>query len=162
MWETVLFKWRREMSDYQDREYEDVCIICRRPESKAGRMFHLPSNITVCDDCMHKTMETVSHMDMNGMFPNMGYMDMQAFMNSMNKANASDVQKKSEKVKKDESEQIDADDVKERDALETVDSDVEAEDIVDVDELEEDDVDEDIEEEDAPEDKKVHGSPFGF
>ena len=39
------------MSDYQDRDYEDVCIICRRGESKAGRMFHLPGNITVCDDC---------------------------------------------------------------------------------------------------------------
>ena len=60
------------MSDYQDKDYEDVCIICRRPESKAGRMFHLPNNITVCDDCMHKTMETVSRMDMNGMFPGMG------------------------------------------------------------------------------------------
>ena len=72
------------MSDYQDRDYEDVCIICCRPESKAGRMFHLPNNITVCDDCMHMTMETVSHMDMNGVFPGMGAMDMQVFMNSMN------------------------------------------------------------------------------
>ena len=27
------------------KEYEDVCFICRRPESKAGRMFHLPNNI---------------------------------------------------------------------------------------------------------------------
>ena len=60
------------MSDYNDRDYEDVCILCQRPESKAGRMFHLPQNITVCDDCMHKTMETMSNMDMNGMFPGMG------------------------------------------------------------------------------------------
>ena len=60
------------MSDYNDRDYEEVCILCHRPESKAGRMFHLPQNITVCDDCMHKTMETMSHMDMNGMFPGMG------------------------------------------------------------------------------------------
>ena len=41
------------MSDYQDKDYEEVCILCHRPESKAGRMFHLPNNITVCDDCMH-------------------------------------------------------------------------------------------------------------
>ena len=26
-------------------EYEDVCFICRRPESKAGKMFKLPNNI---------------------------------------------------------------------------------------------------------------------
>ena len=103
------------MSDYQDREYEDVCIICRRPESKAGRMFHLPSNITVCDDCMHKTMETVSHMDMNGMFPGMGYMDMQSFMNSMNMANGGQEEdsKKTATAKKETSEQIDSEPEKE-------------------------------------------------
>ena len=53
-------------------EYEDVCFICRRPESKAGRMFKLPNNICVCDDCMHKTMETVSQFDYQGMLNNPG------------------------------------------------------------------------------------------
>lgn len=48
-------------------DYEDVCFICRRPESKAGKMFKLPNNITVCNDCMHKTMETVSQFDYQGM-----------------------------------------------------------------------------------------------
>ena len=48
-------------------EYEDVCFICRRPESKAGKMFKLPNNICVCSDCMHKTMETVSQFDYQGM-----------------------------------------------------------------------------------------------
>ena len=28
-----------------NKDYEDVCFICRRPESKAGRMFKLPNNI---------------------------------------------------------------------------------------------------------------------
>lgn len=49
--------------------YEDVCIICHRPESKAGRMFKLPNNICVCDDCMHKTMETMSQYNFQGMMP---------------------------------------------------------------------------------------------
>ncbi len=53
-----------------DGEYEDVCFICRRPESKAGKMFKLPNNICVCDDCMHKTMETVSQFDYQGMLNN--------------------------------------------------------------------------------------------
>lgn len=48
-------------------EYEDVCFICRRPESKTGKMFKLPNNICVCNDCMHKTMETVSQFDYQGM-----------------------------------------------------------------------------------------------
>ena len=50
-----------------DEDYEDVCFICRRPESKAGRMFKLPNHICVCDDCMHKTMDTVSQFDYQGM-----------------------------------------------------------------------------------------------
>ena len=54
-------------SEENDNEYEDVCFVCRRPESKAGRMFKLPNNICVCDDCMHKTMETVSQFDYQGM-----------------------------------------------------------------------------------------------
>ncbi len=44
-------------------EYEDVCFICRRPESKVGKMFKLPNNICVCNDCMHRTLETVSQFD---------------------------------------------------------------------------------------------------
>ncbi|MDE7258425.1 MAG: ClpX C4-type zinc finger protein, partial [Lachnospiraceae bacterium] len=54
---------KREVGNVEDEphsDYEDVCFICRRPESKAGKMFHLPNHICVCDDCMHKTMDTVS------------------------------------------------------------------------------------------------------
>ena len=53
-----------------DSEYEDVCFICRRPESKAGEMFKLPNHICICNDCMHKTMETVSQFDYQGMLNN--------------------------------------------------------------------------------------------
>ena len=145
------------MSDYQDREYEDVCIICRRPESKAGRMFHLPGNVTVCDDCMHKTMETVSHMDMNGMFPNMGYMDMQSFMNSMNmkSGNVSDsMQEKA--VTADAEADEKEDDLEKNDEEKSLEAAAaESDDIVDAEDVEED-------EEEAPKDKKVQGSPFGF
>lgn len=51
-------------------EYEDVCFICRRPESKTGKMFKLPNHISVCNDCMHKTMDTVSQFDYQGMLNN--------------------------------------------------------------------------------------------
>ena len=50
------------MSEYN--EYEDVCFVCRRPESKTGKMFHLPGDIAICDDCMHRTMDAVSQMEM--------------------------------------------------------------------------------------------------
>ncbi len=51
-------------------DYEEVCFICRRPESKAGKMFKLPNHICVCSDCMHKTMDTVSQFDYQGMLNN--------------------------------------------------------------------------------------------
>ena len=51
------------------KEYEDVCFICRRPESKAGKMYHLPNNICVCDDCMHRTMDAVSQLRIPTLFP---------------------------------------------------------------------------------------------
>ncbi len=64
---------KSDMDDEYEKEseYEDVCFICRRPESKAGRMFKLPNHISVCSDCMHKTMDTVSQFDYQGMLNNM-------------------------------------------------------------------------------------------
>ncbi|HOO27924.1 MAG TPA: ClpX C4-type zinc finger protein, partial [Lachnospiraceae bacterium] len=52
--------------DHKD-EYEDVCYLCRRPESVAGRMFKLPNNISICSDCMHKTMDTMNQLDYQNM-----------------------------------------------------------------------------------------------
>ncbi len=57
-----------------ESEYEQVCFVCRRPESKAGKMFRLPNNIFVCDDCMHKTMDTISQFDYQGMLNYPGLM----------------------------------------------------------------------------------------
>ena len=59
-----------------EKEFEDICYICRRPESKAGRMFHLPNNIGICDDCMHKTMDAVSQFDYQQMMNNPMFMNM--------------------------------------------------------------------------------------
>lgn len=59
-----------EETEDKENEYEDVCFICRRPESKTGKMFKLPQNISVCNDCMHKTMDTISQFDYQGMLNN--------------------------------------------------------------------------------------------
>ena len=59
-----------------EKEFEDICYICRRPESKAGRMFHLPNNICICDDCMHKTMDALSQFDYQQMMNNPVFMNM--------------------------------------------------------------------------------------
>ena len=40
-------KEERKEEKKKESDYEDVCFMCRRPESKAGKMFKLPNNITV-------------------------------------------------------------------------------------------------------------------
>lgn len=65
----------KNQEEKKESEYEDVCFICRRPESKAGKMFKLPNHICVCNDCMHKTMDTVSQFDYQGMLNNPDLMD---------------------------------------------------------------------------------------
>jgi len=61
--------------DNNDSDFEDVCFICRRPESVTGQMFKLPNNISVCPDCMHRTMDTVSQFDYQGMLNNPNMLD---------------------------------------------------------------------------------------
>ncbi len=47
-------------------EYEKVCCICHRPESKTGKMVTLMDNVTICADCMQKSFDSMSNMDENG------------------------------------------------------------------------------------------------
>ena len=59
----------------KEKEYEDICYICHRTESRAGKMIHIPNNICICNDCMQKTFDSMN----NGGFGNMPYMDMMNF-----------------------------------------------------------------------------------
>ncbi len=79
-----------------DKEYEDVCYICRRPESKAGKMLRIPNNICICSDCLQKTFDSVGNI--TGPFAGMPYMDM--FSGGMNTGNAREEVPKRQKVKK--------------------------------------------------------------
>lgn len=66
-----------------DDQYEKVCYICRRPESKAGTMISMPGGMNLCHDCMQKAFDTVtkSGMDLSKL-PGMPYMNMN--LNEMN------------------------------------------------------------------------------
>lgn len=85
-----------------DHDYEDVCFICRRPESKAGRMFKLPNHICVCDDCMHKTMDTVSQFDYQGMLnnPNISFVNLADLQGEGGIPNKQKIKKKKAKEEK--------------------------------------------------------------
>ncbi len=103
------------MSDYKEvddnnnnDEYEKVCYICKRTESKAGKMISMPGNIYICPDCMQKTLDTINNSgvnyedmmkNMNNM-PNMGNFNGMLFgdfMDNMGMPNKQKVKKKKEK-----------------------------------------------------------------
>ena len=50
-------------------DYEQVCILCHRTESQAGKMTPLINGMCVCSDCMNRTMEMFSRYD----FSHMGF-----------------------------------------------------------------------------------------
>lgn len=55
--------------------YEEICCLCRRNESKAGPMMKLPGNLCICKDCMDKTYSMVKDIG----FDKMLFPDMSAF-----------------------------------------------------------------------------------
>ncbi len=86
----------------EDREdgYEDICYICRRPESKAGKMIRIPNDICICSDCMQKTFDSMNNVN----FP-MGDMGNFGNMPNISMINLSDLQNlnmmpKKQKLKK--------------------------------------------------------------
>ncbi len=45
-----------------DDDYEKICFMCHRPESKVGKMIDLPNNICVCQECMQKSFDAMNNM----------------------------------------------------------------------------------------------------
>lgn len=86
------------MSENHNEEYEDICYMCRRPESVAGQMIHIQENICICQDCMQKTFDTMN----SGKF-NIGDMFSKGSMPNISMINLSDLMggiPQSQKVKK--------------------------------------------------------------
>ena len=87
--------------------YEDICYICRRPESKAGKMIKIPNNICICRDCMQKTFDSMSGSGFNlgdfnpanmgfGNMPNISMMDLSSIPNQVSEKQRVKKKKKTE------------------------------------------------------------------
>ena len=74
------------MSENNNEEFEEICYMCRRPESVAGKMIHIQENICICNDCMQKTFDTMN----SGRF-NMGDMFAKDSMPNISMVNLSDL-----------------------------------------------------------------------
>ncbi|HWT76005.1 MAG TPA: ATP-dependent Clp protease ATP-binding subunit ClpX [Mobilitalea sp.] len=80
--------------DHNHEEFEEVCYLCRRPESKVGKMIHIPNQISICSDCMQKTFDTINKGDNP-------YLNMMSFSpNMMNFSNLQNDIPKAQKLKK--------------------------------------------------------------
>ena len=94
----------------KENEYEDICYICRRPEHVAGKMIKIPNNISICQDCMQKTFDSMNGpgFSMDDMFSmNMGKMpnisminlsDLQGFVPTNQKLKKKKTKEKKEPV----------------------------------------------------------------
>ena len=90
-------------------EYEDICYICRRPESVAGKMIHIQQGICTCNDCMQKTFDTMNTggfnmgdiMNMNmGKMPNISMINLADLQGGIPQSQK--IKKKKPKEKKEE------------------------------------------------------------
>ncbi len=90
-------------------EYEDICYICRRPESVAGKMIHIQQGICICNDCMQKTFDTMNTggfnmgdiMNMNiGKMPNISMINLADLQGGIPQSQK--IKKKKPKEKKEE------------------------------------------------------------
>ena len=82
-------------------EYEKVCFMCRRPESKAGKMIELPGNIHICTDCMQRSFDAMTS----------GAVDLNRLMNMpgvqfVNMSDLENMQPKQQKIKKKKEKQL--------------------------------------------------------
>lgn len=99
-------------TEQEKEEYEDVCYLCRRPESKAGKMIKIPSNICICSDCMQKTFDSMNQtgFPMNDMvnmnlgnlsnLPNLTNMPNMPNISMINLSDLQGMMPKTQKVKK--------------------------------------------------------------
>lgn len=100
-------------------EYEKVCYVCRRTESRAGKMINMGNNIYICSDCMQRSFDAIynsgiNYDDMMKNIPGMGNIPgMNGFMFGDMNDNMSQKQKikkknnKDNKDNKDKKEDID-------------------------------------------------------
>lgn len=102
-------KTEPEEKKTEDNGYEDVCFVCHRPESKTGKMIHLTKDISICPECMQRTMDMMnggnvdySRLDFSKM-PNISMINLSDLQNMIPKRQkvkkkAPDRQEKAEKV----------------------------------------------------------------
>lgn len=96
----------KERNDKEQKDndgYEKICYLCRRPESKTGKMITIPNQISICPDCMQRTFDTMNSGNMPfGDMNNLGPMGMSFMMPPMGEIPKSQQLKKPKEKKKEQ------------------------------------------------------------
>lgn len=82
---------------------EEICYLCKRPESVAGKMISIPNYIHICSDCMQKTFDIMN----NGDNPYMNMIGIPPTMFGMNDIPKTDKQKAKKEAAKAPKEEFD-------------------------------------------------------
>lgn len=92
----------------KESEYEKYCMMCRRPESVTGKLIQMPNDFHICNDCLQKTMDSMSgsnfpYMEMLSIDPSMfrmggEFMKMPKVKKKAKPAEKEDKEKKEEPV----------------------------------------------------------------
>ena len=98
-----------EQEEENKEDYENVCFICRRPDSKAGKMIDIPGGIHVCMDCMQKSFNSMNNMPMDYSelmknMPNISMVDLNSLQNEIPKKQR--IKKKKAQPEKEANEKI--------------------------------------------------------
>ena len=89
-----------------EEEYEKVCFVCRRPESKTGKMITMQPNLHICPDCMQKTFDVMKNSGfdfdgaMNGKSNGMPDMSKMPNISMINLGDLQNIFPRQQKVKK--------------------------------------------------------------
>ncbi len=92
---------RNNDNDNGNSHVTEYCVMCRRPDTSAGKMIHMPGNLCVCGDCMQKMMDYAGKMDLSNLTGNpfMGGNIFDMFNNQGNYNSSSGRNESSEKKK---------------------------------------------------------------
>lgn len=59
--DTELSKQEETKDSSHSDEYEKFCYMCRRSESQAGKLIHMPGDVYICQDCMQRTFDSLNN-----------------------------------------------------------------------------------------------------
>jgi ATP-dependent Clp protease ATP-binding subunit ClpX len=82
-----------------DPDYEDVCSVCHRPESRVGKLIHVQNGLCICNSCMQRSFDMINRFGYGNFF-NFSMGDLNQGNNNNDKGEKSEENEKNEKNEK--------------------------------------------------------------